>query len=446
MSSDDLDANLILTDASGNPLARNDDAGGACNAHLSFVMPAAGTYELFANSSSPGELGDFTVSLVQGVTAAARDTTCRGFGRVKGVIQVGQTVKGQLTAGDPLLRADSSYYQRWVLPLEAGRTVTVDLASDDFDSYLLVTHGRGQKLVENDDGGGGCNARVVYAATDDHPVRLVVNSAGKLQTGHFTLRVADGARPPEPKGSCRFRALRQQAEARAVTAAGAHQIRVGQTLPGQLTTSDSLYPDTTYYQFWQFSPRARQQVTIDLASDEFDPVLILRGLDTTVVNHHGGPGCNARVSLAFPETGPYTILVNTSSEPPRQTGRFTLSLSEGHKDRVSDECRPPGLRARPPRATARGRTRSRWDRPSRVCSPGRITSARATAPTHRAGPSPGPRDRWSRWTSSPRRSTLTCSWRAPGSARASRATTRAGTATPASPRRSPKRSEERRVG
>jgi len=344
MSSDDLDANLILADASGNPLARDDDAGGGCNAHLSFVLPTAGGYELFANSSSPGELGDFTVSLVQGVTAAARDTTCRGFGRVKGVIQVGQTVRGQLTAGDPLLRTDSSYYQRWVLPLEAGRTVTVDLASDDFDSYLLVTRGRGQKLVENDDGGGGCNARVAYTATDDHPVRLVVNSAGKLQTGRFTLRVADGAQPVEPKGTCRFRTLRQQAEARAVTAAGARQIRVGETLPGQITTSDSLYPDTTYYQFWQFAPRARQQVTIDLASDEFDPVLILRGLDTTVVNNNGGPGCDARVSLTFPETGPYTILVNTTSDPPRQTGRFTLSLTEGHKDQVSDECRPP----RPP--------------------------------------------------------------------------------------------------
>src|SRR2546428_4973930 len=105
MSADDLEANQILTDASGNPVARHDDAGGACNAHLSFVMPAAGTYELFANSSSPGELGDFTVSLVQGVTAAARDTTCRGFGRVKGVIQVGQTVKGQLTAEGPPLPA-----------------------------------------------------------------------------------------------------------------------------------------------------------------------------------------------------------------------------------------------------------------------------------------------------------------------------------------------------
>ena len=345
MLSDDLDANLIVADAAANPLARNDDAGGGCNAHLSFVVPAAGSYDLFANSSSPGELGEFTISLVQGVTAAARDTTCRGFGRVKGVIQVGQTVKGQLTAGDPLLRTDSSYYQRWVLPLEAGRTVTVDLVSDDFDSYLLVTRGRGQKLVENDDGGGGCNARVVYTATDDHPVRLVVNSAGKRQTGRFTLGVTDGARPVEPKGICRFRTLRQQAEARAVTAAGARQIRVGQTLPGELTAKDSVYPDTTYYQFWQFSPRPRQEVTIDLSSDEFDPVLILRGLDTTVVNNNGGPGCDARVSLTFPETGPYTILVNTTSDPPRQTGRFTLSLTEGLKDQVSDECRPP----RPPR-------------------------------------------------------------------------------------------------
>ena len=345
MLSDDLDANLIVADAAANPLARNDDGGGGCNAHLSFVVPAAGSYDLFANSSSPGELGEFTISLVQGVTAAARDTTCRGFGRVKGVIQVGQTLKGQLTAGDPLLRTDSSYYQRWVLPLEVGRTVTVDLVSDDFDSYLLVTRGRGRKLVENDDGGGGCNARVVYTATDDHPVRLVVNSAGKRQTGRFTLGVTDGARPVEPKGICRFRTLRQQAEARAVTAAGARQIRVGQTLPGELTAKDSVYPDTTYYQFWQFSPRPRQEVTIDLSSDEFDPVLILRGLDTTVVNNNGGPRCDARVSLTFPETGPYTILVNTTSDPPRQTGRFTLSLTEGLKDQVSDECRPP----RPPR-------------------------------------------------------------------------------------------------
>src|SRR2546429_6821228 len=86
MLSDDLDANLIVADAAANPLARNDDAGGGCNAHLSFVVPAAGTYDLFANSSSPGELGEFTISLVQGGRAAARETTRRGVGGGEGVI------------------------------------------------------------------------------------------------------------------------------------------------------------------------------------------------------------------------------------------------------------------------------------------------------------------------------------------------------------------------
>src|SRR5437899_1413874 len=226
-------------------------------------------------------------------------------------LRIGQSVTGRLTLADRQL-ADSSRYRLYTFDARLGDTVSADLLSDDLDSYLLVTRGRGRKLVENDDGGGGCNARVVYTATDDHPVRLVVNSVGKRQTGRFTLGVTDGARPVEPKGICRFRTLRQQAEARAVTAAGARQIRVGQTLPGELTAKDSVYPDTTYYQFWQFSPRPRQEVTIDLSSDEFDPVLILRGLDTTVVNNNGGPRCDARVSLTFCETGPYTLLVHTT--------------------------------------------------------------------------------------------------------------------------------------
>src|SRR5947208_1166396 len=370
MSSDDLDANLILTDASGNPLARNDDAGGGCNAHLSFVLPTAGGYELFANSSSPGELGDFTVSLVQGVTAAARDTTCRGFGRVKGVIQVGQTVRGQLTAGDPLLRTDSSYYQRWVLPLEAGRTATVDLASDDFDSYLLVTRGRGQKLVENDDGGGGCNARVAYTATDDHPVRLVVNSAGKLQTGRFTLRVADGAQPVEPKGTCRFRTPRQTGRftlslteghkdqvsdecrpprppkpprpAAAADGQATHTIAVGESIEGVLTGADHFRPrDSTYSQSWTMAGTAGQVVTVDLEAATFDPYLFVAGpgIGTSLQDDDSGGNCNARLTLTFPQTGDYVIVVNSSTK--HGTGPFHLSVTKGARAKSLTACHRP---------------------------------------------------------------------------------------------------------
>ena len=52
LTSDDFDANLILTDAHGNHLAEDDDGGGDCNARLTYVLPATGGYRLYANSSA----------------------------------------------------------------------------------------------------------------------------------------------------------------------------------------------------------------------------------------------------------------------------------------------------------------------------------------------------------------------------------------------------------
>jgi hypothetical protein len=356
--SDDFDANIVLADASGNSLARNDDSGEVCNARLTYVLPQAANYRLYANSSAPAELGEFRLALARGRAATPADTVCRGFGRVAGLIQVGQTVTGTLSADDPEFPGDSTYFQRWILPVTPFQSFTVDLESNDFDAYLIVTRGRGQKLVENDDGGGGCNARLVYAAQDDHPVRVIVNTASRppRQTGRFTLRVADGESPTEPKGNCRFTggagagaAMANRPAPAAPAAGGSAQIptiRIGETVNGALTSADSLYPDKTYFKFYQFTTTAGRSITIDLASDDFDPVLIVRGadLDESIINDDGGPGCSARVSRTFPGSGPYRILVNTTSSPERQTGRYTLSITDGSKpvqDRGNSDCQAP---------------------------------------------------------------------------------------------------------
>jgi len=123
-------------------------------------------------------------------------------------------------------------------------------------------------------------------------------------------------------------------------------IRVGETVNGSLTSADSLYPDNSYFKFYQFTATPGREITIDLASDEFDPVLIVRGddLDASVINDDGGPGCSARVSRAFASRGPYRILVNATASPERQTGRFTLSITEGTKpvqERGNSDCQPP---------------------------------------------------------------------------------------------------------
>ena len=361
LTSDDFDANLVLADASGNRLALNDDGGENCNARLTFVPPSTGNYRVYANSSSQAELGDYRLSVAHGHAAAASDSVCRGFGRVAGMIDVGQTIAGTLTSDDPQLSSDSTYFERWILPVKVNQAFTIDLISDDFDAYLLLTRSRGDKIVDNDDGGGGCNARVVYTATDRRPLRIVVNTASqpKRQTGRFTLRVTEGESTVDSKGNCRLNNVARttqtlQQQTSTVTSQSTTQsatiqtVRVGETVNGSLSSSDSLYPDNTYFKFYQFTPPpGGGPVTIDLSSDDFDPVLIIRGddLDNSIINDDGGPGCAARVSRAFPSRGPYRVLVNTTSTPQRQTGRFSLSITQGSSPARDDDNSACGQRA-----------------------------------------------------------------------------------------------------
>jgi trypsin-like peptidase len=238
-------------------------------------------------------------------------------------IGVGQSVNGTLTDADELY-PDTSYYQRWALTTRPNQAVTIDLSSSDFDPVLIVRGAADSSLV-NDDGGPGCASRVSFTAPSSGPFTILVNTTASphRQTGRFTLAVSDGRQPLDEAHDCQA----------AIANAGAlNAIAIGETKTGSLTDNDELYPDTTYYQRWQFSARPGQDVTIDLSSSDFDPVLIVRGTaDTSIVNDDGGPGCASRVSFTASTSGPFTVLVNTTSTPIRQTGRYTLSVSPGRK-------------------------------------------------------------------------------------------------------------------
>ena len=166
----------------------------------------------------------------------------------------------------------------------------------------------------------------------------MAEARGMMQGGVTASRAASPSSPPSRPGSVRTVTT-------APTGNGSvHAITVGQTVNGQLTDNDDLYADTTYYQRWRFTVPPGQDVTIDLASPDFDPELLLYGLDTTLVNDDGGPGCASRIVLSLPTAGPYTVLVNTTSRPHRQTGSFTLSITPGRKPvdpPGTRDCRPP---------------------------------------------------------------------------------------------------------
>ncbi|MGH7615413.1 MAG: S1C family serine protease [Gemmatimonadales bacterium] len=278
-----------------------------------------------AVSEAQGLLRKPVVASRDAESSAARVSS----GRAAHNISVGQSVQGELVSSDELY-PDTTYYQRWELTSRRGQAVTINLASPDFDPVLIV-RGTADTSLINDDGGPGCDSRVAFTAPGSGPFTILVNTTTTphRQTGKFTLAVAQGLDPIESTNDC------QPANSGTL-----NNIAVGETINGRLSASDPLYPDTTYYQRWQFTPRSGQDLTIDLNSSEFDPVLIVRGAaDSSMVNDDGGPGCASRVAFTARGSGAITILVNTTADPTRQTGAFTLSVSSTRKP-----VDPPGTR------------------------------------------------------------------------------------------------------
>jgi hypothetical protein len=327
LSSDDFDPFVIVADVHGNSLKRDDDGGGQCNAQLWFVPATAGTYRLYVNSSAKAELGAFQLSLARGALPGPADSGCTGYGRVAGLTHVGDTVTDSLTADDPMFVSDSTYFQRWILPAQAGRTFTIDLSSRDFDAYLMVAHGRGERLAYDDDSGPGCDARLVYTPTDDRPLRIIANTSSrpKRQTGAFTLRITDGPSPVDSSRDCQGHAD------------PARTLRIGQRVEGRLTDQDMIFQsDSTYAQIWTLEGVAGDTVTIDLISDDFDAYLMVSGpgLQRDRQDDDSGGFCNARVTLTFPQTGTYQVVANTAEK--HATGRYRLEVAAGTAPTADD--------------------------------------------------------------------------------------------------------------
>ncbi len=93
---------------------------------------------------------------------------------------------GRLTGADPVI--DGKPVQAWAFEARAGGFVTIDLMSDDFDSYLYVVGPGLPEPLTDDDGGEGLNSRLDVSFPYDGVYRVVASSLGGT-LGTFTLRV-----------------------------------------------------------------------------------------------------------------------------------------------------------------------------------------------------------------------------------------------------------------
>jgi hypothetical protein len=103
-------------------------------------------------------------------------------------LALGVPAVGRLSLGDCEFRDDESYVDVYEFTLTSAATVQIDMASTELDSYLGLFNATGPFIVQDNDAGGGRNARIVapLAAGRYH---IWANTTTGATSGTYTLTV-----------------------------------------------------------------------------------------------------------------------------------------------------------------------------------------------------------------------------------------------------------------
>jgi hypothetical protein len=183
----------LVFDPMGNVVARDDDGGDVgLNARIAHTCTMSGVYRLavttFTSSTTPGaytlqvsSAGAPTMMEVApqaGVTLPQPNLTggIVPAGQVAS-IAFGQMMQGRLEQGDQTMN-DGTYADVWTFQGTGGQTVTIDVRSDEFDTYGQLLNASGDRLAEDDDSGGSTNSRITFALPASGQYQIVVNNFG----------------------------------------------------------------------------------------------------------------------------------------------------------------------------------------------------------------------------------------------------------------------------
>lgn len=104
-------------------------------------------------------------------------------------IEFGQTIQGSLTAADCQLD-DGTFADFYVFTGTATQTVTIDMSSGMFDTYLGLANLSGTFVVEDDDGGGGTNSRIIANLPETGVYVILANAFDPNTFGNYSLGLA----------------------------------------------------------------------------------------------------------------------------------------------------------------------------------------------------------------------------------------------------------------
>ena len=283
LRSPDFDTFLILHTPSGDQIDNDDHEGDQSRSLITYPMDENGTYEVVITSFRPDEIGDYTLFV--------------DVGRVDGPIWSIDEL-GRLQNGDNTLES-GEYVDYFEFEGEPGQRVTVELTSNDFDTYLVLV---GPSIfLENDDADGSLDrSHLQFDSTDAGLYTIGVTSFAPREEGDYQINVS--AITPSDSN------IREN---RDITS-----LRFGQITSGELSQDDALSNDRDnarkYHDIYAFEANANQEVSVDLQSNNFDTYLILETPSGERYQNDDFERIGRSfLELTAPESGRYRVIVTS---------------------------------------------------------------------------------------------------------------------------------------
>ncbi len=206
-------------------------------------------------------------------------------------VQIGELVEGALEESDGIGPHDDRRADRFLFQATAGQRIEIIARSDDFDTYLTLEDTSGLVVEEDDDGGGELNSRITWTVSLDGQYGALVSSYDE-GLGDYEVMV---------------RILNVQPIAYS-------PLRFGRSARGELTDSDGVRSDDRYVDGFDFEGEAGARIEVSLASDDFDPYLILLAPTGEVLAENDDSGSDdddSQVAVRLPSNGVYRVLVTS---------------------------------------------------------------------------------------------------------------------------------------
>jgi len=321
LRSADLDPYLIVIDPSGKHHENDDHEGDSHRSLVAYELPEDGAYRVLVTSHGSGETGAYDLRIQIGTGAAA---TASAGPRVE---------RGRLAAGDDTLRS-GEYVDSYSFDGRPGQRVMVDVASSDFDTYLMLIPPRGERW-ENDDVEGKPHHSVIEAdLTEAGQYRVAVTSYKRGEVGAYELRIDYSAAAAASPAASAGRDVRA--------------IAYGETQAGALTAEDARLATGEYRDLYAFDGSAGDSIVVELASSAFDPYLILIPPQGEQIDNDDADGRQdlSRVTVTLRAGGRYRI--EATSYEAQKTGSYQLTL------RRATGAAPGPVVTAPPRPAAAG--------------------------------------------------------------------------------------------